>query len=241
MIARYAMEHIVKKAGVTSIGTRWNSVNDYFLPSGYSFTSPVMKFDPATTISECLLKMAKRFEAYFYFNENGQFRIEKLPGGLFGNLDSATNIQNFYSIPGTDSGQSLLPILGSKTVTRTFESTTNNIIVTSVNRETREGLVHGTEPTGAENLIPFSKPMFITQPALGDMETVIEYTNELKKRVFKSIRKTSFRATGNNPTIEILSFINLDSVPFRVTSIKKSFDASTNSFEFSLDGEWLFG
>ena len=243
MIARYAMEHIVKKAGMTSIvSNNWHGgQNEYFLPSGYSFTSPVMKFDPATSISECLLKIAKRFEAYFYFNEDGQFIIEKLSGGLFGDMSSVSDVTNFYSFPGTTPDASLLPILGTKTITRTFESTTNNLIITSVNRETREGIIYGTEASGSQNRIPFLKPMFITQPALGDMDTVKGYADELKKRVFNSIQKVSFRATGSELNIKILSFINLDDVPFRATSVKKTFDAATNALEFSVDGEWLFG
>ena len=80
-------------------------------------------------IFECITDMAKRFEAYFYFDGYGIFQLHKLAGGLFstpsGTNDDGSTVVNIVQDP--NSSDAGLVILGEKNTSTDFNSTVNVI------------------------------------------------------------------------------------------------------------------
>ena len=239
MVAYYAIEDLAKRAGITSFIKDWADEDDYFLPSGYSFTEPRMYFKPEDMIYNCILNIIQRFEAFFFFDADGNLHIRKLPGGLFSVDAAEQSVATFTS--DINSTNINYVILEERNLTIDFNSTVNQISITSVERDTRSYIFHGLPATGDQNKILFKKPLMIKQGALGELDVVRSYAQDLAKRVFYPILKTSFKAVNNPQQVNSLDFITLDGAMFRVTSIKREFSVEENNLIVSYDCEWLGG
>ena len=239
MVGYYAIQDLAKRAGVLSFIKDWDSEDDYFLPSGYSFTEPRMKFEPEKMISECIMLVVQRFEAFVYFDSQGKFHVKKLPGGLFSVGTSESAVQKFSS--DIANAGTIPVILEERNVTVDYISTVNQISITSNTRDTRNWIFYGLPAPADNNNILFKKPLLIKQGALGDFDTVKGYAHDLAKRVFSPILKTSFKCVDNPGKVIALDFVTLDDAMFRVTSIKRDFSAEENNLNVSYDCEWLGG
>jgi hypothetical protein len=224
MIAVYAIKDLAKKAGINQFSIDWNSSDDYFLPSGYTFTAPAVKFEANRTILDCIVELAQRFTAYVYFDENGQFHINYLPGGMLSNVVPSSVAASFV----TDPSSTGIIVLGSKTIDVTLDDTLNHMTATTVDRNNLNIIVEGKNAT--RDYLLFDKGAFMDQAAFGGQVELKTYMNDLAARVFKPIRKTSFKTVGDGTIIHPLDFITLDGVLFRLISVKRTYSAENNDF-----------
>jgi hypothetical protein len=232
------------------VSEKWLNTRQYFLPSGYAFTSPVMRFPSEQMIKECMIDIAKRFEAYMYFDADGRLIIEKVPGGIAGynttdpdQLRVDIGSKKFTSIPNPEvdsDGNTPYTILDEKSVSLSYRSTSNTISVLSVDRNTRAHILYATSASGPSGLgiLSFRKVSLLDEAALGGVDSVEAYANELSERLFYATRKVSIRTAGSDTIMQPLSYISVDGRPYRLISINTSYDANSNSITSEYEAEW---
>jgi hypothetical protein len=246
MVGYHAVRDLAKRAGLKSFQRDWTDSNSYFLKSGYSFSSPQMRFKSTDKIFDCIMGIVKRFEAYTYFDGMGTMHIDKLPGGLLGAPSALFPSVEFTSSPTDIAGSSIVTdkvlILENKNIDIDLKSTVNHISILTLQRDTRYPAFYAVAATPAEDILGFKKKMMIDQPAYGEIAVAKAHAQELKQRVFKPIRKTSFKTVGiATAVIEPLAFITVDGVFFRLISLSRDFNAETNDFVQNYECEWLNG
>lgn len=235
MVAVYAILDLAKRGGCLNVQKDWSNENDYFLPSGFAYTQPAVRFPSTNMIFDCIMDLVKRFEAYCYFDGNGRFHINKLPGGLFSN--ATTFVADIVQDPSHEVPDAI--ILGEKSITYDFSSTVNVISILTLDRDTRNAIVY-SHAAESQNKLIFRKPLLIDQPAYGELEVARKYARELGDRVFYPILKTNVKTVGGK-FIQPLDFVKVLGHPFRVTSFKRNFSADNNDFSQDLECEWLGG
>jgi len=195
-----------------------------------------MRYPASNKIFDCLIDVLKRFEAFMYFDENGKFTVEKLPGGLLS--EPGASVGDFSRDP--SKGYEYV-ILDEKNVETDFKSTINRISLITIDRDTREAIVYTHSPDAVSGAIPFLKVWMVDQPALGDLETARTWAGRMGDRMFYPILKTSFSAIASSKIIRPLNFINIDAQPFRCMGVSRKYDASTNDLSMEYNCEWLGG
>jgi len=240
MVAYYAIQDIAKRAGIKNFVKDWDNEDDYFLPSGYAFTKPLVRFDSRQMLFNCAIDIVKRFEAFIYFDSEGQLHIKKLPGGLFSDNTNGTFVATFYRNPDEDVEN---VILNEKNVEYNFASVVNRINIFTLDRDTRNPILYTKSAVGDEDHILYRKILLLDQPAYGDLPVAKTYASRLADRVFYPMRKVSIATAGstNNTILDILDFIKVDNMEFRLTSINRKYDAASNNFNCEYGAEWLGG
>lgn len=241
MVAFYAVKEIVSRVGVLQlINDGFN--DDYFLPSGLSFTKPAMRFPSSQNLFDCIMSIVKRFEAFVYFDENGFFHIKKLPGGLFSVVTESPKVR-FVSNPFDTNVDPSCVILGERTVDFNYDSTVNNISILTVDRKTRNPIICAM--SAQDNHLAYRRTWLKDEPALGELQAAKAWVREISKRVFFPILKTRFKTIGGNSNVNTpimaLDFVTVDEQPFRLMSIKRTFNADQNDLSTSYEAEWLGG
>jgi hypothetical protein len=242
MIMFYAAKDIANRAGMTNVVNDWtsaggSSIEEYFLPSGYSFSQPKVYFDGKQMLYECIKFMLERPEAFGYFDEDGRLHIKKLPGGIFSSVSPGAIAARFYR--NTSNPDEL--ILDEKAVNWDYSNIFNKIVITSLDKDTRNAIVYGLPATGGQDNLMFRKPFYYDQPALGDFDVVKSYAHDLAERVFYPIRKTGFKTVGSVSTIQPFSFITVDGDEYRLISLTRSYSIDSNDFTNEYNAEWLGG
>ena len=244
MVGYHAVRDLAKRAGIGSFQKDWvPNIEEYFLPSGYSFTSPRMRFKSTDKIFDCIMTIVKRFEAFTYFDADGTMHIDRLPGGLLG-YDKATFgpgvIDHYFSSDPTDVNKTT--ILDQRDIEVTFDSTANLISIFTLDRDTRNLIAVSTIPKNKDNKILFKKPIMIDQPAYGDIDVARAHMYRLAERVFQPIRGISFKTVGVQQEIATpLQFIDVDDLPYRLTSVRRNYNADSNDFSQEYEARWLNG
>lgn len=240
MVAFYAIKDIAKKAGITKIDRDWSDINDYFLPAGFVFSQPAMRFPATHTLLQCITNICKRYQAFVYFDENGTFWVKYVPGGIIGGgalggTGGTKNLvikNNFVSDPNNESGKPV--IIESRDLDGTLKSTVNHIVILSLDRETRNPIVVGHAADRSRDKLGYEKPLIIHEPAYGEISVARNVAYAYGDRVFNSIKKTTFKTVGGTSAgstkVYPLDFITLDGQEFRVTNITRSFDAAANDY-----------
>jgi hypothetical protein len=246
MVAFNAIADLSKRGGAINIvndmkDAKGNNISkDYFLPSGYSFSKPVMRFPSKNTIFNCLMDIVKRFEAFLYFDADGVLHVDKLPGGLFS--EAKNFIASFTRNPDAIDVSNI--ILNEKNLQYDFNSTINRISVFTLDRDTRNAILYTRSANVVnEDHLLFKKVMLLDQPALGDLEVARTYAERLAKRMFWPIRKSSFTTIGGAGSVigKVLDFVKVDGQEFRILSIAKKYNAESNDFTVDYTVEWLGG
>lgn len=238
MVASFAIKDLAERGGILSFLKDWEpSEEEYFLPSGYSFSQPKMRFSSTQSLMDCILEIVKRFEAYIYFDGDGVCHINKLEGGLLSAPPAGGPTASFTS--DMIIGGAFNTILEERNVEISFDSTVNYISVLTLDRDTRNAIIYGL-PSPDDKLI-FLKPTLINQPAYGEIEVTRAYAEDLGKRLFYPILKTRFKTTGASTIVMPLDFIKVDTDMFRTMSVKRSFNADSNDMNCSYECEWLGG
>jgi hypothetical protein len=238
MVAYYAIADLARRAGIQSFIKDWDSEEDYFLPSGYAFSSPKVRYEQSQKIFDCMIDMVKRFEAFIYFDEAGKLHVNRLPGGLFGQTDGSPTFQ-FVTNPDADPTQL---ILDQKNITFDLTSTINRISLMTLDRDTRNAIIYTRSATGDENNILYRKVFLINQAALGDIDVARAWAERLAERMFYPIIKASFSSVGYAGSVaNIFDFISLNGQELRLMTINRKYDANSNDFTNEYSGEWLYG
>jgi len=250
MVAYYAIADLAKRGGIKNFVNDFSSgsTNDYFLPSGYTFSKPAMRFPSKNMIFQCMMDIVKRFEAFIYFDEDGKLHIKKLPGGLFSSLTGSTFAGTFSRNPNNSDVTQIE--LNERNVEYNFSSTSNKISILTLDRDTRNAIVY-TYSAGEVGAPPdhllYRRVVMIDQPAYGDIEVARTYARNLSKRIFWPIRKQNFATIGSStiggvPVVnKILDFVKVDTLEFRITSISRKYNAESNDFVSEYGCEWLGG
>ena len=236
MVTYYVVKDLVNRVGINSVINDWDNTPDYFLPSGYAFTKPSVRFESFAMIFECIINVVKRPEAFIYFDEYGSCHVKKLPGGLFSVGASENIVATFTRDP-------LGPhtILDERNVEYNLSETVNRISIFTLDRDTRNPIVYTKSASEQEDKLKFTKVLLINQPAYGSYEVAVAHAEDMALRAFSSIRKTSFRTIGEIIAAKSLDFIEVDGEEFRLLSVTRKYDAESNSLTSDYNAEWLGG
>ena len=244
MVMYYAAKDLVNRAGITEVIDDWTSEagsqkEEYFLPSGFTFSQPKVHFNQEQVLFECLKYMLERPEAFAYFDADGVMHIKKIPGGIFSDTTKESISATLYRDPEIATYSQL--ILDEKSVAYDYTSTVNKIVMVSVDADTRGTLLHTETAKEAEDNLIFRKTMLFKQPALGNMDVVRSYAKDLAKRVFYPIRKTAFKTAGDVSILDPFSFLTVDGEEYRLISLSRKYSAGANDFTNEYNTEWLGG
>ena len=238
MVMKAALMDLSRRAGITSFIVDWDDVKEYFLPSGFAFTKPKFRFGQKDKVLDSMIKLVKLAEAFIFFDAEGRFHIDKLPGGLY-SVPNTQPTANFYQNPEIEQKNQV--IVGDKNVSVTYSGTVNTISILSLDRNTRNAMIY-TDSAKSRNKLLFKRVFLEDQPALGEMAVVRGRARDLGKRIYSTIKKISFKTAGNpDPGTKPLDFVTVDGQPFRLVSMKKSYIAETNDFMNEYECEWLGG
>lgn len=240
MVAFYAIKDLAERAGCKNIINDWQSPVDYFLPAGFAFSKPAMRWGSRDKIFSCIIEIAKRYEAFVRFDEDGKLVVEKLPGGLFSEFIEDGIVPSTIDFKSEPSAEHV--ILNKRVIDYNFDSTINNISILTVERDTRNAVIYGKTAKRDEDNLMFRKTYLYDQPALGELEAAKSFAAELSKRIFYPILKTQVETVGGSTFALIpLSFVTVDGKEFRVMSVKRKFNADSNDYTESFEAEWLGG
>ena len=238
MVAYHAIADMASRASLEGFVNKWETPEDSFLPAGSSFSKPAMRYSGTQTIFDCMIDVVKRYEAFLHFDENGALVITRLPGGLFSEGSGSGSVASFVSDPTAEAG---LVILDEKQAEMNYESTVNVISAMTVERQSRNPIIHSKVAEGAESHLLFKKVYLVNQAAYGSIEVCRDYVEQLSLRMFFPILKTRWKVAGTSTAIQPLSFVDVDGQKFRVMSMKRSFNAESNDLTTDYEGEWLGG
>jgi len=236
MVAYYAIKDMAERANLSGFRNNWETEQDYFLPAGFSFSKPAMRFNGTQSLFDCMMDIVKRFEAFLYFDQNGTLVVTRVPGGLFSSASGSD--ATFSSDPSTAVDGVMLE---EKQVDISYDSTVNVISAMTLDRDTRNVILYVKTASGFENNVLFKKVYLLNQSALGELEVCRQHVEDLSERMFYPIVKTRWKCAGTNVNLMPLSFVTVDGRIFRLTSMKRSFSAETNDLNMSYEGEWLGG
>ncbi len=243
MILYYACKDLIQRAGVVNVFNGWDETDEYFLPAGYSFTKPAIKFDDNMMIYDCVKSLVERAEAFFYFDKNGDCYVRKLYGGLFSEGAAALNSQvQFVRDPAKETGSSnYSTILDTKNIEYDYSDTVNRITIYTLDRDTRDPILHTTSAQGSGDMLVYRRLLYIEQPAYGKWKVASTYADMLSQRAFYPIKKTSFKCIGKGAIVPPLSFVKVDNDEYRITGVSRKYTADTNEFITEYNAEWLGG
>ena len=243
MIAFFAIRDLAKRASLSGFSKDWDNEEEYFLPAGYSFSQPKMRFKSTDRILQCMLGIVKRFEAYIYFDGEGILHIDKLEGGIFSLPPPVINNQFVTNIDdvGSSGGINKMLIIEEKGVTFDFSSTVNHISILTLDRDNRQPIIYSRAAQASQNRIPFKKKMMLDQPAYGELAAAKKHALLIAQRVFSPIRKTTFKTVDASSSILPLTFVTVDNLVFRLMSVSRNYSADSQDFNQSFEAEWLGG
>jgi len=238
MVAYYALQDLAERGGILNFTKDWSNEDDYFLPSGYSFSKPLLRYPSTQKIFECMIDILKRFEAFMYFDSNGYLHINKLPGGLFSEQGGVSISAEFARDP---DGSVTSVILDEKAIDYWFGDTFNRINILTVNRDTRAAVLY-THSATTDN-VAYRHMYMVDQPAYGDIEVARTYADRLGDRIFWPIRKSAFKTVGDSSggISNIFDFVKVDGDEFRLMGLQRTYSADENSFTNEYNVEWLGG
>ena len=233
----------------------------YYLPSGYSWTQPKMRFAGQSTIKDNLNEMIKLCERVAYFDENGVLHLANMQGGLLSTFTSVTSGEDqppYYYFCRNPNGNSQLGkysdfhiILNERKIDYKLASTVNEVLLRTVDRlQGSVYLIHRTSPPSGSSIarFPYKKQLWVDEPALGSVAAGNYYADELINRftkVPKGISFTTLLAPGFSlhpmDVIKILNGDNNDGasgVLMRVQTLSRNYEAEANSLDTSITCEW---
>ena len=246
-----SIEDIATRGGIEHIKDETESnIETYYLPSGYSFQEPRMKFPQNQTLKDCITDITKLCEKVFYFNNVGELCCSDLQGGLAFSgvgMEKVPDEFKFYRDPSKADDNI---ILDEKKLEKLVGSTVNQIFVTSIDRETGLPLVvahsadrnmgwsSGYKAITSGVVPPYKKILFYEQNAFGNVESAQNWIAMMAERVYKVPSRISFK-TAMASIIPPLSFIRVDGLLYRTTSFTRNYNAEDNSIITNISAEWL--
>lgn len=238
MDAYDAVQDLAQRARITTIDDTDEAIR-FYLPSGYSWTQPKMRFNAQTSVKDNIVEICKLCERVVGFDENGLLRLSNLQGGLFGVFDSVSDGRFIFSrspAPGAAQDDCHV-ILNEKRVEDKLGNAVNNIFIRTIDR--LSGAVYLVSRQRQNYKFPYSKPIMMDQPSLGSIAAANNYADMLIDHFSRTPRSISFStvlAAGVN--LRPTDVIRVDDELMRVQSINRKFNAEDNSIETTLGCEW---
>jgi hypothetical protein len=230
-----------------------NETTRYYLPSGYSFQEPRMKFPQNQTLKDCITDITKLCEKVVYFNAVGELHCTYLQGGLAFS-GAGVNISDDFKFYRDPSKNDANIILDEKKLEKLIGSTVNQVFVTSIDRGSGLPLVvshvqdrniptdwntTSTYKAVTDGIVPpYKKILFYEQNAFGNLQATQNWVAMIIERVYKVPSRISFK-TITSQIIPPLTFIMVDGKKFRTTSCNRSYNAEDNSLVTTISAEWL--
>jgi hypothetical protein len=237
---------LAKRAGIKSVDDTGTAAGDrYFVPSGYSYTSPVMRFAPRDDLLKIMLKVCSLGQKVISFDGDGILHFEDLQGGIaFPEPTDVTVSHTFYSDPSAADATDLNILIGEKQRESKLESTVNTIVIKTVDRGSSNPgsyggavIIVGDQAEPDEDLLPFKRIAYIQQPAYGSLDAAMEAMNLFKKRMYKPALGITIK-TVSDVFIRPLDFIDVDGEKYRIQSISRNYSAEENSLMTTIQGIW---
>jgi hypothetical protein len=210
----------------SSSGTR------YYLPAGYSWTQPKIRFNTQSGLLENMVSVCKLCEKVIYFDETGVFHFSNLQGGLFSNFSG-----HQYEFRRSPFGNNYHVILEKKEVECKLSSSINRVYLRTVDRT--RGTVYVTQRIDKRGRFPFDKPLMIDSPMLGSVPAANTYAAQLIANLSRVPREISFQTIMEpGEVIMPMQIIKVDEELMRVKSVSREFNADDNSLTCSVSCEW---
>jgi len=208
----------------------------YYVPSGYSWTQPKMKFQATTPVKHAISEVCKLFELITYFDENGIMHLDNLQGTITGEFSSTTHGVLFSRDP---TGDDFNVILNEKKIDSKIMSAVNKVIIETVDRLNGSVVLVSKAASSSQNKFPFNKVFYMQQPALGSQAAANLWATKFITLLARTPSGMSF-STVLRPgaIIRPTDVIRVDGTLMRVTSLSRQFNAEDNSLQANLSCEW---
>lgn len=194
-----------------------------FLPLGYTFQEPRMRFDENTPLIDAIKRITKMFWHVLRTDPDGTIVLTDLYSdyedkGLYIKTLEELSLTHPSYVFYVDGSLASNPFQRAYEVFTTEKNTMDHITeidIMSVDRNQGAIIVDGTamdvgsiENPWAKNFIGFRKPLRYTEPALGDIEHIRNFRENAAKHFFQSPISVKFHTFGR-PTLRPLDIIEV--------------------------------
>jgi len=252
---------LAKRANIadTSILDDSDQYTRFYLPCGYSWTQPRMRFDAQSTLKDNIIEVCKIPPKVVYFDHQGKLHYTELQGGqtmTFFEGISPLASQKFRRDPGPD-GNFSSPntshynvILNEQKVDYKLASAVNTVFVRTVDRASgQQYMTSRRSLNAAENKFPYVKQLYFQSPLLASIDAANNYASMLQKHYTRTPHAISFQTIPNpnddaaNPLMpgRVIEVALNPSVPverMRISNLSRRYSADDNSLETSITAEW---
>lgn len=252
MAAPLAVRDIVRQLGVpdgsimggdSAISADNLPADAFVLPFSSPLEEPQFRFKDGSSYKAAVVRLATLDGKTVYFDNHGRFHYDDIPGGIFGDENTAPKVDFFTSIFDAPTGKQACWNMSS--FSRAVNDTYNVLQVSSVDKETgaiihladaNEASLH--DPT-AEGYLGYRKHLLIKESALGSVAAAGRYFQSYRQRVFIPPLTARFETYGYSG-LKPLDTVTLDGQKLRVLNIQVQLNKQDNSYWMNVEGEWFF-
>jgi hypothetical protein len=251
MKASKAVRDIVRQTGLSDASIFSGSSNisnanddpsEYGLPFTNPFEQPQFRFKTGSSLKEAVLKIAELDLKTVFFDTEGNFHYDPIPGGIFNNLDT-TPVAEFVSSP-NDTDDPTLVAWNMVSFGRGINDVYNVIQVNTVDKATGNPIITGVTYNAsifnpkAEGYLGFRKLLIMQDAAIGSVDAANKYLDTYRNRVTKPPITFKFETFGRSD-LKPLAIITLDGQKARIMNISMRSDAATPTWWMSFECEWF--
>lgn len=224
-----------------------NLQNDLGLPFSNPLQEPKFRFADGTSYKEAIQKFARLHMRTAYFDTNGNFRYDELPGGIFADQNVQV-VAEFWGSPieGGNWGPELRrQAFNMTSFSRNMNDVWNVISVQSVDAISGARISVGTAykagifNPNAVGYLGYRKHLMVAQPFLGSIGAVAKYVDHYRRRIFIPPLTARFEIYGYSG-LKPLDIIKLDGQKLRIMNVNISISAAENRYWMNIEGEWFF-
>lgn len=250
MYAVLAVKDIVKQLGLdeskilsgdSAITTPADDA--FILPFSNPYEDPQFRFKDGSSYKSAVVKLATLDGKVVYFDNNGNFHYDDIPGGVFGDQNTSPTMEFFSNISAAPDAKSAVWNMSS--FSRAVGETYNVCQVSTVDRDTG-AIIHVGDANSAsifdsqaEGYLGFRKHLLIREPAIGSYPAAFKYLDSYRRRVFIPPITARFETYGRSG-LKPLDTVSLDGQSLRVLNIQIHLDAKENQYWMNVEGEWFF-
>lgn len=229
--------------GDTQINQAPNDPQGFGLPFT-GFDAPQFRFPDGSSYKEAVLKIAQLDGKTCYFDTQGRFHYDPVPGGITGSQNYTTQASFFSSPRQTDTMKHVCWNMTS--FTRAINDVYNVIQVSTVDKITGDPIHVGDvndaalHDPNAEGYLGYRKHLMIREAALGGYGPAASYLATYRDKIFIPPLTVRFEIYGYSG-LKPLDVITVDGTPVRIMNISRHISAQENMYWMNIEGEWFFG
>lgn len=215
----------------------------FVLPFNTPFDEPQFHFKDGSSYKSAVVRIAQLDGKVVFFDNNGNFHYDPIPGGIFGDENTSSVVDFFSNIQQCPTAAQAAWKLTS--FTRAINDTYNVLQVVTIDKDTGD-IVSIADANDAalhdpmsEGYLGYRKHLLIKDPSLGSVAAAGRYFNDYRNRIFippLTVRFETYGYSGLKP----LDTITLDGQKMRVLNIQLHLDAKENQYWMNIEGEWFF-